>query len=455
MKSLPPVTRRLREGFGRAAVVVMTVALLTGGARVVAQSGRTTEHWVGTWTTSEVGRPQIPPPPVAPVAAAPASPGTPAPPVPPPAPFMHFNNQTLRQIVHASIGGNRARVVLANTFGTVPITVGAAHIARRETAAAIVPASDRALTFSGRPTITIPAGAMVYSDPVDLNVPSLGDLAVDLYLPGDTNTSSPLTMHNGAFQTSYVSQTGNHAGMATLPSVATTPSWFLLSRVEVMAPQSVGAVVTFGDSITDGTRSTPDTNHRWPDLLAARLMTGGAQMAVLNAGIAGNRILSEGAFNAGINALARFERNALDQPGVTHVVVLEGINDIGNARQNPTPTAEDIIAGHKQMVERAHTRGLKIYGATLTPFEGAAYFTTEGEAKRQAVNQWIRTSRAYDGVIDFDAATRDSASPTKFLPQYDSGDHLHPNDAGYQAMANAVDLALFKAATVSMRTVRP
>ena len=364
---------------------------------------------------------------------------------------MHFNNQTLRQIVHASIGGNRARVVLTNTFGTVPITVGAAHIARRETAAAIVPASDRALTFSGRPTITIPAGAMVYSDPVDLNVPSLGDLAIDLYLPGDTNTSSPITMHNGAFQTSYVSQTGNHAGMAALPSVATTPSWFLLSRVEVMAPQSVGAVVTFGDSITDGTRSTPDTNHRWPDLLAARLMTGGAQMAVLNAGIAGNRILSEGAFNAGINALARFERNALDQPGVTHMVVLEGINDIGNARQNPTPTAEDIIAGYKQMVERAHTRGLKIYGATLTPFEGAAYFTTEGEAKRQAVNQWIRTSRAYDGVIDFDAATRDSASPTKFLPQYDSGDHLHPNDAGYQAMANAVDLALFKAATVSMR----
>jgi lysophospholipase L1-like esterase len=369
---------------------------------------------------------------------------------------MHFNNQTLRQIVHTSIGGNRARVVLSNTFGSTPLTIGAAHIARRDGASAIVPASDRPLTFSGRPTITIPSGAMVYSDPVVLDVPALADFAIDLYLPNDTNTSSPLTMHVGALQTNYVSQTGNHVGMATLPVVATMPSWFLLSRVEVMAPESVGAVVTFGDSITDGARSTPDTNHRWTDYLATRLMTqpGGAQMGVLNAGIGGNRVLSEGAFNAGVNALARFERNALDQTGVTHVIVLEGINDIGNARQNPTPTAEDIIAGHRQIIERAHTRGLKIYGATLTPFEGAAYFTREGEAKRQALNQWIRTSRAYDGVIDFDVATRDAANPTKYLPQYDSGDHLHPNDAGYQAMANALDLALFKVAPVSMRTAR-
>jgi lysophospholipase L1-like esterase len=453
VKSLLPETKRLRELCGRAAAISIAIALLAGHASVGAQSGRTAEHWVGTWATSEVGRPQTPPPPVAP---APAPPGPPVAAPAPPAPFMHFNNQTLRQIVHTSIGGNRARVVLTNTFGTTPLTIGAAHIARRDTTSAIVPASDRALTFSGRPTITIPPFAMVYSDPVDLNVPALTDLAIDLYLPGDTNTSSPLTMHNGAFQTNYVSQTGNHAGMAALPVVATTPSWFLVSRVEVMAPETVGAVVTFGDSITDGTRSTPDTNHRWTDYLAARLNTqpGGAQTAVLNAGIAGNRVLSEGAFNVGINALARFERNALDQPGVTHIVVLEGINDIGQARQNPTPTAEDVIAGHKQIIERAHTRGLKVYGATLTPFEGAAYFTKEGEAKRQAVNQWIRTSHAYDAVIDFDVATRDAASPTKFLPQYDSGDHLHPNDAGYQAMANAVDLALFKAAQATQRTAR-
>jgi len=423
-----------------------------GHPGVRAQSGQAAEHWVGTWATSEVGRPQLPPSPVAPLqgARAPQGPASPAP------AFIHFNNQTLRQIVHTSLGGNRARVVLSNTFGTAPLTIGAAHLARRDRESSIVPTSDRVLTFSGRPTMTIPSGAMVFSDPVALDVPALSDVAIDLYLPGDTNTPSPLTMHNGALQTNYVSQTGNHAGMATLPVVATSPSWFLLSRVEVMAPESVGAVVTFGDSITDGARSTSDTNHRWPDRLAARLLTqpGNARMAVLNAGIGGNRVLSEGAFNAGINALARFERNVLDQAGVTHVIVLEGINDIGSARQNPTPTAEDIIAGHEQMIERAHTRGLKIYGATLTPFEGAAYFSTEGETKRQTLNEWIRTSHAYDAVIDFDAATRDPANPARYLPRYDSGDHLHPNDAGYEAMGNAVDVALFKPASGSIRTTR-
>jgi lysophospholipase L1-like esterase len=437
------------------AVAALAVSLLAPHPATQAQTARSAEHWVGTWTTSDVGRPQAPAPPAAPAPVAAPAPGQPPSPPPAlPAPFLHFNNQTLRQIVHTSIGGNRARVALSNRFGTAPLTVAAAHLALRDKEATIVPESDRELTFSGRPTITIPAGATVYSDPVDINVPPMADLAVDLYLPGDTNTSSPLTMHNGAFQTSYVSQTGNHAGKVALPVVATTLSWFLLSRVEVMAPESVGAVVAFGDSITDGTRSTPDTNDRWPDLLARRLMAqpGGGKTAVLNAGIAGNRVLSDGAFNAGRNALARFESDVLDQTGVAQVIVMEGINDIGGARQNPTPTAEDIIAGHKQLIELAHTKGLKIYGATLTPFEGAAYFTKEGEAKRAALNEWIRTSKAYDGVIDFDAATRDPASPTKYMPLYDSGDHLHPNDAGYKAMADAVDLALFKAAPASART---
>ena len=253
-------------------------------------------------------------------------------------------------------------------------------------------------------------------------------------------------MHNTARQTSYVSQTGNHVGVAALPVVATTQNWFLLTRVEVMAPEQVGAIVTFGDSITDGTASTPDMNTRWPNRLAERLMAqpGNAKMSVLNAGIAGNRVLSEGNFNAGINALARFDRDALSQNGVTHIIVLEGINDISNARQNPTPTAEDIIAIHKQMIERAHARGVKIYGATLTPNEGAGGFTKEGEAKRQALNQWIRTSKAYDGVVDFDAAVRDPNAPTKLQPQFNPGDYLHLTDAGYQAMANAIDLGLFK-----------
>jgi lysophospholipase L1-like esterase len=219
-------------------------------------------------------------------------------------------------------------------------------------------------------------------------------------------------------------------------------AWFLVARVEVVAPENTMAVVTFGDSITDGARSTTDTNSRWPDVLARRLAARkGAAVAVINAGISGNRVLSDG---AGISALARFDKDALMQTGATHVVVMEGINDIGQARSNPSPGAPELIAAHKQLIERAHARGLKVYGATLTPFEGAAYYTPEGETKRQALNEWIRTSGAYDGVIDFDKVTRDPAAPSKMLAAFDSGDHLHPNDAGYKAMGESVDLALFK-----------
>jgi lysophospholipase L1-like esterase len=362
-----------------------------------------------------------------------------------PLPFIHFANQTLRQIVRTSIGGSRARVVLSNAYGTAPLTVGAASIGIRDTEAAMRASSVRPLTFSGRPTITIPAHAVAYSDGVDLVVPAMADLAVDLYLPGATNAPSPVTMHNGAFQTSYVSETGNHAGTVNLPAVATFQSWFLLSRVEVVAPDAMGAVVAFGDSITDGARSTPDSNARYPDHLARRMASRQVplRVGVLNAGIGGNRVLSEGAFNAGVNALARFEDDVLSQNGVTHVIILEGINDIGNARQNPTPTAEDIIAGHLQLIARARSRGLKVFGATLTPFWGAAYYTDVGEAKRQAVNNWIRTSGAYDAVVDFDRAIRDPANPTRFHPAFDSCDHLHPSDAGYRVMADAVDLSLF------------
>jgi lysophospholipase L1-like esterase len=426
--------------------VCAALALALPAARpMLAQSGGG-NHWVGTWTTSLVGRPQFPPAPPAPASGQ----------APAPAPFIQFSNQTLRQIVHASIGGTRARVVLSNSFGTAALTIGAAHIALRDRDASIVTRSDRALNFGGRPTVTIPPGAVIYSDAVDLNVPVMGDIAIDLYLPGDTNTPSPLTMHTASFQTNYVSETGNHVGMATLPVAAKVQSWFLLSRLEVMTADSVGAVVAFGDSITDGTRSTPDTNSRWPDQFARRLLSqaGGRILGVLDAGIAGNRVLSNGAFGVGVDALGRFDADVLSQSGVTHIIVLEAINDIGQARDSPTPTAEDLIVGHKQLVERAHSRGVKIFGATLTPFEAAAYFTKEGEAKRSAVNEWIRTSKAYDGVIDFDAVTRDPANPTRFLPQFDSGDHLHPNDAGYQAMANAIDLALFKDGAVRMTTTK-
>ena len=382
---------------------------------------------------------------------APAAPATP-PAVPPPGvtfappPFVHFTNQTLRQIVRTSVGGSRLRAVLSNTFGSAPLTIGAAHIALRESDEVIRAGQGRPLTFSGRSSITIPANAIVYSDPVALTVPPLSDLAVDVYLPGTTNTPALLAMHNSAFQTSYISETGNHAGAAKLPAVATTRSWFLLSRVEVDAPDAAGVVVAFGDSITDGAASTADTNSRWPDVLARRLLGSATPMkvGVLNAGIGGNRVVSEGTYGSGINALARFEVDALSHPGVTHIIVMEGINDIGNARQNPMPTAQDLIAAHTQLIVRAHARGVKILGATLTPFWGAGYYTDAGEAKRQALNEWIRTSKAYDGVVDFDKATRDPSDPKKLLAAYDSCDHLHPSDAGYKAMGDAIDLSLFR-----------
>ena len=398
---------RHRAGWNIAGACGLAAALFALGPGILAQSGG--EHWVGTWATAAVGRPQAPSPPAA---------GGPPPFMPnacPPGPpssspgYVHFNNQTLRQIVHASIGGATVRVVLGNQFGTAPLAIGAASIALREQDSAIQPASARVLTFSGRPSFTIPPGAVGYSDPVKLTVPAMSDLAIDLYLPGDTNTPAPLTMHVGAFQTSYVSASGNHAGAAALPDAATTQNWFIVQRVEVAAAETVGGLVVYGDSITDGTRSTPDTNNRWPDLLVRRLLSQPApiRIGLMNAAIAGNRVLSDAAFNSGINALARFDRDVAIQPGVTHVVFMEGINDIGQARDNPAPSAADIIAGHRQIIERARARGLKIYGATLTPFYGAAYYSEVGEAKRQAVNEWIRTGKAYDAVIDFDRATRD------------------------------------------------
>jgi lysophospholipase L1-like esterase len=442
-----------------AAVVAVALVFVTGAVQPGSRAQTPAERWVGTWATALVGRPQTPPPP-GPPAPAPfmrnACPAQPAPATPPPAPppgttfapqpFVHFTNQTLRQVVRTSIGGSRLRVVLSNAFGTAPLTIGAAHIALRDKEDAIQAAQGRPLTFAGRTTITIPANAVVYSDSVALAAPPLADLAVDLYLPGTTNTAAPVTMHGSAFQTSYISETGNHAGAAKLPTVATTRSWFVVSRVEVDAPDARGVVVAFGDSITDGAASTADTNSRWPDVLARRLLSAPTpvKMGIVNAGIGGNRVLSEGAYGAGINALARFELDVLSHPGVTHVIVMEGINDIGNARQNPTPTGEDLIAAHKQLIVRAHARGVKILGATLTPFWGAGYYTDAGEAKRQTLNEWIRTGKAYDGVVDFDKAIRDPSDPKKMLAAYDSCDHLHPSDAGYKAMGEAIEIGLFK-----------
>ncbi|HEY3161212.1 MAG TPA: SGNH/GDSL hydrolase family protein [Vicinamibacterales bacterium] len=420
-----------RRALATAALVTLVMATPFGQAR-------STGHWVATWTTAVVARPAVLPP-----AAAPAAPPPPNAPAPGPPPITP-NNQTLREIVHTSVGGTRARVVFANTFGTSAMNIGGASIALRDRDSAIVPASLRKLTVNGSQAFRIPAGATVLTDAVDLPVPARADLAIDVFVPDDLGSGpSLITFHNGANQTSYASATGNHVGETAMEGGAITRSWFLLSRVEVAATPRVGVIAAFGDSITDGTRSTPDTNNRWPDHLARRV---GATFAVANVAIAGNRVLTEGnapggfGGNAGVNALARFDRDVLAQPGVTHVVVMEGINDIGAAQA----AVEDLIAAHRQLVERAHARGLKIYGATLTPYEGAAYFSQEGEAKRKALNQWIRTSGMYDAVIDFESVIRDPAAPTKMRAEFDSGDHLHPNDAGYKAMGESVELSLFK-----------
>ena len=359
----------------------------------------------------------------------------------PPAP-INFKNQTVREIVHTSLGGDRVRVVFSNAFGTQPLEIGAAHVALRDKDAAIKAGTDRPLTFGGVNAMMVPAGAVLVSDPVGLNVPVASDVVVDIYLPGDTAAStSPLTVHQGALQQNYLSGDGNHAGEADFAGATPVNQWFFLARVEVAASDNAGSVVAFGDSITDGTRSTPNTNNRWPDEFARRLAAAKIPLGVLNEGIAGNRVLCDG---AGVSALARFDRDVLVQPGVKYVIVLESINDIGLGRSNAVPSANDLIAAHKQLIERAHEKGIKIYGATLTPFDGAAYFTQEGEAKRQAVNTFIRTGKAYDGVIDFDAAVRDPMAPSKIQMKYNPGDNLHMNDAGYQAMASAIDLNLFK-----------
>jgi lysophospholipase L1-like esterase len=427
--------------------------MVLGEARVPAQAPPPGQHWVGTWATALMARVPAGERPGPGHLAQPSDvPTNAAVTQPLQSSALQFNNQTLRQIVRVSLGGDQIRVVFSNRYGTSPLAVGAAHVALRDKDASIVAGSSRPLTFAGSPTASISGGAMLVSDPVRLTVPAIADLVVDLYLPGDTAASkSPATIHPAAWQTNYVSQTGNHSGSANFPVQATTtfnrgglPSstWFYLARVEVLASAQAGAVVAFGDSITDGTASGLDTNNRWPDHLARRLVRDKMPMAVLNAGIGGNRVLDEG---AGPSALARIDRDVLAQPGITHLIFLEGINDIGGAREKPSPSAADVIAGHRQVIELARARGLKVIGATLTPFEGANYYTTEGEAKRKALNDWIRTSKMYDGVIDFDAAIRDPQRPTRTLPQYDPGDHLHANGDGYRVMAEAIDLALFKA----------
>lgn len=354
-----------------------------------------------------------------------------------------FNNQTLRLIVHTSVGGGEARVRLSNVFGARPLVIGEARIAVRSSGADIDAGTDHAIAFNGVRSVTIPPGQFTTSDAVRLDVRPFSDLAVSIYLPGPT---APATAHPLALCENYVAA-GDVVGAVQFPAGQTYRRWPFLVSIDVRTAAHAGAIVAFGDSITDGYGSTIGANHRWPNFLSHRLAGSGANLAVVDEGISGNGLLHE---IAGPTGLSRFERDVLDQTGVKYVIVLLGTNDIGLSQATATAvTADEIIAGYRQLIARAHDRRLKIIGGTLTPFGGSGYnpppneATSPREVMREAVNRFIRTSGAYDGVIDFDAAVRDPAHPLRFLPAYDSGDHLHPSDAGYQAMADAIDLSLF------------
>jgi len=353
--------------------------------------------------------------------------------------------QTIREHVRLSLGGDRLRIRLSNRFGTGPLTVGPLHVARQGSGPGILPGTDRTVTFGGESTVTIAAGALAVSDPVRLDVEALQEIAVSIYFPAG---SGGLTVHSLGVSTTYISTPGDFTGASVLPLATTALSRYLLSDVEVRARKG-RAIVTLGDSITDGYASTVDANHRWPDYLADRIRghRGNEPLSVVDQGISGNRLRKD---IAGPSAQERFDRDVIAQPGARWVTLLEGINDIGFPGilepALPRTTAAEIIAAYKQLIARAHAAGLKIYGGTLTPFEGTTfpgYYAPDKEPVREAVNDWIRHAGKFDAVIDFDKAIRDPAQPHRMLPAYDSGDHLHPNDAGYKRMAETVDLRLF------------
>lgn len=393
-----------------------------------AQSVPANLHWAASWATA---------------------PMQPIPPEVPPASI--FENATLRQIVHLSTGGEYVRIRLSNVFGAGPMHVTSVHIAAAVNTAssAINTATDTVVTFDGKENLTIPAGAAYVSDPVKFNAKPMSNLAVSFHI---NEPPAPETYHDNSNETSYLVH-GDEVSAAELSDAAEINHWFWLTGVQVGRHAQDRCVVAFGDSITDGWQSTLNGNNRWPDDLAERLQANAAtkSVCVLNEGIGGNRILLDG---TGPAAVARLDRDVLAEPGVKYVILLEGINDIGHlAREGKMSQADiDTLVTHlteayQQSIDSAHGSGLKIIGATLTPFRGSGYYTEQGadfEAARQKVNAWIREPGHFDAVVDFDKATRDPVQPDRFLPADDSGDHLHPNPAGYKAMADAIDLKWFE-----------
>ncbi|MGE5278861.1 MAG: SGNH/GDSL hydrolase family protein [Acidobacteriota bacterium] len=389
-------------------------------------------RWIGTWAT-------------APQSFLPGS-------------LKTFRNQTLRLIVHTSIGATRLRIRLSNTYGDRPLIFGSAHVARRTAGPDVDPTSDRILTFGGKSTVTVPKGTTIASDAVQLAVPALSDLAVSLYLPDETPAT---TDHLLALQASYVSpETGDSTGLAKFVAAKKIGSWPFLTGVDVDPPPGGAAIVAFGDSWFDGDGSTADANHRLGDFLAERLQRDarGRRFAVLNEGLIGNRLLRDSPREPpspfgdalGESGLKRFERDALGQPGVRVVLLRFGVNDLGFpgalAPAAESVTAADLIRGYRSLVASARRRGLRVIATTIAPFENAAtapgYYTPEKEAVRREFNEWMRSSRDFDGVVDLDRLLRDPDHATRLLPAYDSGDHLHPNDAGYAAAANAIPLPM-------------
>jgi len=407
-------------GLGIAATLFLVLAAV-GGASVDARDMPPGAHWVGTWAAS----PQL-------------TEEWNLPPAP------RFADTTLRQVAHVSLGGRRLRVRFSNAFGDEDLTVLLAHVARSAGGSAIQVASDRVLTFRGNTSVRIPVGALMVSDPLDVELPALSEIAGTVHVRG---APTEVTGHPGSRTTSYF-QVGESVSAPELPQATPVDHWYFLSGIDVVADPPAATVAALGDSITDGRGSTTNGNDRWPDNLARRLLANEetAHVAVVNHGIGGNRLLRDG---LGPSALARLDRDVLAQPGVRWLIVFEGVNDIGTAvgareRGEPAATAEDIIEAYDQIIVRCHSHGIRVYGATILPFEGSeGYFTPEGEADRQAVNEWIRTSGRFDAVIDFDAITRDPDRPLRLSSAVDGGDHLHPSAAGYRIMSDAIDLDLF------------
>ena len=402
-------------------VVAVSLSIMAASRPAAARSGA--DGWITSWGTS----PQV------------AGLGTLA--------ARGFRDQTIREVIFASAGGDPVRLELTNVYGTTPLRVGRVTVAQADPQnpdAAVALGTIHPVTFGGAASVVIPAGAKVLSDPVAMRVEPLEDLAVSVYLPDRTG---PSTMHFDAQQPNWVSGPGDHtADRGAAAYTTSTLSWYYISGLVVRSADTIGTVVAFGDSITDGVGSTAGADARWPNDLARRLdEVGGPALSVADEGIGGNRLLG-GSGCCGASAQARFARDALDQPGVRDIILLEGINDIGIGMARPRlergVTAARIIAVYRRLIAQAHARNVRIFGATILPYQGAGYFTAAGETIREQVNEWIRTSRAFDGVIDFDAVMSDPVNPLRLNPIYDLGDHLHPNDAGYQAMADAINLGM-------------